>query len=649
MSSLPVPKGRFANSVSCKALQLWGKGRSRRRIVTASLACAGAVALTAVTLPYGVANAASLSARHDAVASKTVLMASKSSGKVATFAEQPGTTLNYIFPLIPGNYDLTNISQFEDLMWRPLYWIGTNTGAMEWNSSLSLAYPPVFSDGNKVITIKLKHYEWSNGKPVTSRDVEFWILLVKAAVKISPLNWGGYVKGYFPDNVVSVKTPNASTVVLTLNKGYDNTWYWYNQLSQITPMPQAAWDKTSASGPVGNYDLTLSGAKAVYNYLVGQSKDLSTYATNPLWKVVDGPWELTGFTTTSRLTFVPNPDYAGPVKPKLSKFIEEPFTSDEAEFAALEAGDLTYGYVPPTDVAAISSLKSRGYDIAPWKVWDVNYTAINFNNPTVGKVFKQLYIRQAMQSLVDQPLYIKSALKGYGTPTYGVIPNEVPSDFLSGPAETKNPYPYDPSKAVALLRQHGWKIVKNGADVCQRAGSGPGDCGAGIVAGTPLKFKLLYASGFEYLDAEMQAWKTEMDQAGMQLSLSESPAGTVLGSAAVCTPNQSDCSWEMLNWESGYILIPNYDPTGEQQYETGAASNFGSFSDPALDAIIQKTNLPGGESYMSTYAKMATEELPDIFFPEADYQISAISSSLKGALPQNPEEDFSPENWYFSK
>lgn len=623
-----------------------------RRAVAAVLGCA---LFTAVGALNGASAFASRSApprseqastASQAAVSRTGVSQAKGGG-VVTYAEQPGTTLNWIFPLIPDNYALTNISQFEDIMWRPLYWLGTDTGEALWNSSLSLANPPVFSDGGKVVTITLKHYEWSNGKPVTARDVEFWIDLMKAAIKISPGNWGGYVKGYFPDNVLAVKTPNPSTVVLDLNKGYSSQWYWYNELSQITPIPQAAWDKTSANGPVGNDDLTPKGAAAVYNFLIGQSKDLSTYTTNPLWKVVDGPWKLTGFTTTSRLTFVPNPNYSGPEKPKVSEFVEEPFTSDTAEFDALEAGDVTYGYVPPTDVSAIGALKAKGYDVEPWKVWAVNYTVLNFHNPKVGPLFNQLYIRQAMQSLVDQPLYVKSALEGYGDPTYGVIPDDIPSSYLSG--SESNPYPYDPSKAVQLLRSHGWKIKANGTDVCNKPGTGKDDCGAGIAKGAPLSFKLAYASGFQYLNVEMQTWKTALSEAGIQLALSQAPVDTVLGNAIPCAPSASDCNWQMLNWEFGYVLVPNYDPTGEQQYETGAASNFGSFSDPALDALIQKTNLPGGQAYMSAYAKLAAKELPDIFFPEADYQISAVKSNLKGTLPQNPEEDFTPENWYFSK
>jgi hypothetical protein len=52
---------------------------------------------------------------------------------------------------------------------------------------------------------------------------------------------------------------------------------------------------------------------------------------------------------------------------------------------------------------------------------------------------------------------------------------------------------------------------------------------------------------------------------------------------------------------------------------------------------------------MSAFANLAAKELPDIFFPEADYQISAIAPKLRGVLPQNREEDITPEDWYFAK
>jgi peptide/nickel transport system substrate-binding protein len=109
------------------------------------------------------------------------------------------------------------------------------------------------------------------------------------------------------------------------------------------------------------------------------------------------------------------------------------------------------------------------------------------NNGTAGKVFAQTYYRQAFQSLVDQPLYIKKVFKGYAVPTYGPVP-VTPTNSFASSFEKENPFPYSPSKAKSLLSSHGWKIVPNGTDTCIKAGTASNECGAGIPAGTPLSF-----------------------------------------------------------------------------------------------------------------------------------------------------------------
>jgi peptide/nickel transport system substrate-binding protein len=97
------------------------------------------------------------------------------SGGIITFAEQPGSPPTYIFPLYDGaNSGNNNITYLQPLMWLPLYWFGhSNSAQATINYPESMAYPPVFSDGGRTVTMKLKHYVWSNGKPVTSRDLEF--------------------------------------------------------------------------------------------------------------------------------------------------------------------------------------------------------------------------------------------------------------------------------------------------------------------------------------------------------------------------------------------------------------------------------------------------------------------------------------------
>jgi peptide/nickel transport system substrate-binding protein len=88
------------------------------------------------------------------------------SGGTATFAEPPGTTPNYIFPMLTGAYySVANIEQFQRLSFRSLYWIGNGQGQPVVDPAMSLAQTPVYSKGNTVVTVHLGNYKWSDGKP----------------------------------------------------------------------------------------------------------------------------------------------------------------------------------------------------------------------------------------------------------------------------------------------------------------------------------------------------------------------------------------------------------------------------------------------------------------------------------------------------
>jgi peptide/nickel transport system substrate-binding protein len=101
-------------------------------------------------------------------------------GGTVTFAEQPQSPPTYILPLANGaTYNGINILLFAENMYLPLYWFG-DRGKPSLNKSLSVAYPPIASDGNTVLTINLKHWVWSDGDPITARDVIFWLNLLSA-------------------------------------------------------------------------------------------------------------------------------------------------------------------------------------------------------------------------------------------------------------------------------------------------------------------------------------------------------------------------------------------------------------------------------------------------------------------------------------
>jgi peptide/nickel transport system substrate-binding protein len=325
----------------------------------------------------------------------------------------------------------------------------------------------------------------------------------------------------------------------------------------------------------------------------------------------------------------------------------EPFTSETAEFNVLRSGGLTYGFVPLTDLSQKALLEQQGYKIVAWPSWSISYIVINFNNPTVGPIFRQLYVRQAMQQLIDQPGYIKAFLKGNGVTTNGPVPAQPASSYAS-PQLKSGFYHFNPSAAVSLLRSHGWDVKPNGTSTCAKAGSGPGECGSGIAAGAPLSFKLQYLSGVTYLNQEITTWKSALLQAGIQLNLSQGSEGQVVGTATACKPGPG-CSWQMVQWGSPSWIWPSAYPSGEAIFATGAGVNAGSYSSATNDANIAAVETSSNPAAFSTYENYLGQQLPVLWLPNTYNQISAIKTNLAGADQQSPLLFVNPELWSFTK
>jgi peptide/nickel transport system substrate-binding protein len=582
-------------------------------------------------------------------------------GGTAYFAEQPLTPPTYIFPLVSGQYfTVANTSDLQTLLYLPLYWYG-DKGNTSIDYNLSIANPPVYSDGNRVVTITLKHYAWSDGETVTARDLGFWINLLKA----NKADWASYVPGGFPDNVVSWTALSPSTIQLRLNASYNPLWFTYNELSQITPLPMA-WDRTSLTAPApaptaaGLPDTTTAGATAVYNFLNGQATQVSGYASSPVWSVVDGPWKLASLTSDGTATFVPNRSYSGPDRPHLAKFVELPFTSAAAEFSVLRAGSarggpgtsgqqVSVGYVPDNDLPQQPALRTQGYQLVKDFPFGFDYFEPNFNNPVVGPILRQLYFRQAFQHLVDQTGWIRAYYDGLGVPTYSPVPASPPNPYADARASV-NPYPFSVPAAKNLLTAHGWKVVPGGTSTCARPGSGAAECGADVKAGQPLRFTLMYPSGLPYTDDSMIDLQSVARQVGIQISLDEVTQSTIAADIEACSAGSAACDWELGQYGSAWLFEPDHYPSGEEIFQTGALGNVNNYSDPAVDNLIDATTTApasSAQAALDAYADQVRLLLPDFWQPSPGTLIT-VSSNLGGVVP-NAYGFINPEEWYFTK
>ena len=549
-------------------------------------------------------------------------------------------------------------------MYRPLYYFGVGA-TPDLNTALSLAAPPAYSSGRSSAVIVLKPYRWSDGEQVSAQDVMFWMNMLHAA----KADFADYAPGTFPDNVRSVHIDSPTRMTFTFTGPVNPLWMTYNQLSQITPLPKA-WDVAAKGAVPGSggcfgkaYGTADNACRTVFDYLSTESgfnpqspdspaPSPTTFASNPLWQVVDGPWRLSSLDTNGNVTMVPNRSYSGPVKPKLARFKEAAFTSNDAEYTALITGQVDVGYLPledapPTTRAlqpAHNASRLGAYQLVPIAPWGVAYLSYNFNSTgdsgVAGRIFSQLYVRQAMQELVDQPLYDQKIFRGFALPTYGPVPSLGGARSAIG-VDQANPYPYDVARARTTLADHGWTVAPGGTSTCVRPGSGASQCGPGIPAGTPLHFTLEYGVGDPTWKALMNVESSSWEQAGIRVDLHPETNQAVGTNVVPCTPGAS-CTWQL--GQGGWLYEPDYYPTGEDLFATAANSNAGSYSDAANDANI-KTTYQGSAS-LTGYADYLAHQLPVIWEPGTTY-LSEVRRSLHGAVSRSVLVTLTPENWEF--
>jgi peptide/nickel transport system substrate-binding protein len=579
------------------------------------------------------------------VGSGTTVKGKMTRGGTVTIAEDPSASPNFIFPYPPStNEDGWNVNLTMGL-WPSLVYIGDG-GKSAVNPQESLYSSLTYSDHDTVVTIVLKPWKWSDGVPITSRDFTFTYNLLKANYQ----NWIDYTTGLFPVDVKNVVTPNAHTVVLDLTRSYNPSFYTDDVLSQVSLMPQHAWDKTSATGKVGNYDETTAGAKAVYAFLQKQGGDIGTFDTNPLWQVVDGPWKLGTFDSSGYYSWVPNKNYSGPDKPILDKVVWTPFTTDTAEMTTLRSGtSLDLAPLPTNDVRQIGALEAEGYSVAVAPIPGVAEIIPNLYDSAVGSLLQQLYIRQALEYLINRPQIVSKVFAGYADPGNGPVPVLASGSYVSPLEKAGGPYPYSPSKAISLLKAHGWKVDPNGVSTCQQAGTGASDCGAGIKAGEPLQFNLAFSSGSTSFDEQEAAIQSTEAAAGVKIVLKSEPFNTLVATTGVCDAQShpaSTCSWQLVDF--GYDPY-SLDPTGGSFFNTGGVNNQGGYSSTEENNLINQTEYGSSPSAFYAYEDYTAEQLPWLWLPN-ESNLFVYKKNLAGVTPLNPfSGTLNPEVWYYTK
>jgi peptide/nickel transport system substrate-binding protein len=582
------------------------------------------------------------------------------SGGLATYATLPGLNATYIFPFDGGaNFNVTNAEDFQYLLYRPLYWFGEGIEPLL-NQQESLAYPPKYN--NQQVTITLKNYKWSNGDPVTAQDVMFWINM---QIEDGIADWGGQVQGDFPFDVRDVHAVGTKEVTMTINGAYSEDWFTDNELSQITPLPNA-WDRT-ASGQ-SDCDTSPAACTAVYNYLAGtKSSDAgaanpAVWGTSPIWSVVDGPWKVDSANSQGLVTMSLNQSYSGPLPAHhITKFELVPFTSEQAEFNVLQDpqsnNKIDVGYLPTVDAPVPppgaqtggNPVSLTGYNLSVLYPWQLSYFPYNYTDPTAGPIFKQKYFRQAFQLLVDQEGVIYGPMHGYGKPTIGPVDDYPVTPYMSRSLLAEGDmYELNPKKAQGLLQSHGWRIVPDGVDTCARPGSGNNQCGPGVAAGARLDFSMIYTSGVDWMYSGVKELESNASLVGIEIDAKPESIDEVTGTVFTCG---SGCNtWQLAQWGQ-WAYSPDYLPTGEELFEPASIDDGGLYSSAEDNSLISKTLAAKTPSELNSamwkWENYLAPQLPVVYEPDVATLIESADNLVIGS--QSSTLTINPEDWYYLK
>ena len=430
-------------------------------------------------------------------------------GGTITYGQLNGNTPNYIFPIVPSGQRQHDQLRVAAVMWLPLY------NNFAYGSAPGVNYAAQHrqqagvqrrrQDGHD--PAQAQGYKWNNGKPVDAQDVLFDIALIKAAVRRERGQLGLVHAGVLPPEPREHQRDRAVHGGHASQAGLQPRLLPQQRArAQRLPAAEPGWNVTSAHGPHLNWK-DPANAKKIYDYLGKAGGQVGTFASNPLWKIADGPYVLQSFSpVTASWTLKANPDYGGTPKPYLSSIQGVTYTGITPMLNAMRTGTLDIGSVDFSQLADVLEPQVPGLQ------------RVRATRLRLGR--RDLELQEHGQPLRQdhRPALLPPGDGDAGQPA-GDHRRDLPRRRRAGlrpvprsrrrpyvPANAVNPpYPYNPAKAVATLKAHGWHVVPNGQTTCANPGTGANQCGAGIPKGTPISFP----------------WATETAAAGPYVSLTD--------------------------------------------------------------------------------------------------------------------------------
>jgi peptide/nickel transport system substrate-binding protein len=327
----------------------------------------------------------------------------------------------------------TKVTSYE--LWRLMYATLNYISPTDESVQPALAASWTSGDGGREWTYKLVGgAQWSDGQPVTSKDV---VYTLNAVLDGGPeaANWSSALT-----HVDSVSAPDPATVVLRLK----NPSVLLPSIP-IPIVPEHVWSKMNAE----------------------QVSGFANTPDSPGGVVVSGPFKpVSADATLSSITLDRNTSYYGQ-RPNIGHLVFRIFKEEDGAVQALKKGDIDF--VEGIGGVSVERLKGAK-DIATHVGTTSGFNEIAFNSGSIdvksgdpagdpNPAVLDPAFRHALGFAIDKRVIIDKAFQGLATPAQAIIPDGSPWQW-NPPAQDE--YTFDLVKAGRLLDAAGYRLGPNG-------------------------------------------------------------------------------------------------------------------------------------------------------------------------------------------
>lgn len=444
------------------------------------------------------------------------------------------------------------------------------------------------SSDQKTITFKLKpNLKWSDGKPLTSADVLWTWQAVTDEKTRSP-----YASDY--QLVKKAETPDAFTFSVTYDQAYApalDSWAGLQILPKHLLQGQDLHTSAFARKPVGSNYYKLD------SWTHGENIKLSRNATSVLGQA------------------------------KIDKLVTRIIPDSSAQFLELMADNIDNMGLDPIKYARIiparPELKQK---LALYKELGNSYTYVGFN--LKRKPYNDIRVRKAINYAIDKQEIIDGVYLGLGI--------DIASPYKPGTRWSNpdlKPYPYDPQKAKALLKEAGF-TDSDGDGVLERDGK-------------PFSFEILTNQNKEREKTAVLIQR-RLKNVGIQANVRAIEWASFI-SRFIKT---GDFDVVILGWGLG--LDPDQFNIWHSSQQAPGQFNFIGYNNPNIDKLLEQgrteLNPDKRQKIYHEFAKVLLEDSPIVYL-SAGYGLSAIHKRVKGIDNPAPPAGvgWNTYEWYIPK